>query len=463
MSQSLQYKNLLLIVALAGALVLVSGCLSEREDASADMSGAEPVSVASAPVSQDELVTFVEAAFEYAHVHGQEAALREFNDPTGQFVDGELYIFAYDSEGNTLALPFQPEVLGTTRWNTTDVSGTPYIRDLITTAQSGGGFVRYLYADPSDDFIVKQKLSYVTMVGQDWLIGAGIYLPDTKSEMTASDLAAFVQDASAYVDSVGEETALDEFSKKDGQFSTDVAYIYAYDHNGTLLADPYSFDVGTNFMGWTDVRGLPLVRIFADTASRGGGFIAYLYPVKGDGIIDVKAKDTHQPVLGYVAPAGDNLWIVSDMYLTDIAGEGSDAVSKMVGLIESCAAYGYEHGSTTAFAEISNCSGMFVDAEGHYVYAYDYNGTLLAHPYLQESIGSSLIDRRDSFGMEMIWALTDTARSGGGYVVFMWPNPDKENREELKIGYVLPVDDTWWVGSGVYLSEITGMDASISS
>ncbi|MDW7732569.1 MAG: cache domain-containing protein [Methanolobus sp.] len=163
---------------------MVAGCLSENEDASANLSGTTPTSVADSSVSQEELVAFVEAASEYAHVHGQEAALREFNDPNGQFVDGELYIFAYDSEGNTLALPFQPEVLGTNRWNTTDANGTAYIRDMITTAQYGRGFVRYLYADPSDDFTVKQKLSYVIMVDQDWLIGAGIYSPDSKQDMT---------------------------------------------------------------------------------------------------------------------------------------------------------------------------------------------------------------------------------------------------------------------------------------
>ena len=65
--------------------------------------------------------------------------------------------------------------------------------------------------------------------------------------------------------------------------------------------------------------------------------------------------------------------------------------------------------------------------------------------------------------MKNIRALRDTAQSGGGFIVFVWPNPEQENREELKIGYVRPVDDTWWVGSGVYLSEITGEDASFSS
>jgi two-component system NarL family sensor kinase len=45
-------------------------------------------------------------------------------------------------------------------------------------------------------------------------------------------------------------------------------------------------------------------------------------------------------------------------------------------------------------------------------------------------------------------------------VIFLWPNPGNDNLIEMKIGYVLPVDETWWVGSGVYLNEITGVNTS---
>ncbi|MGP8070312.1 MAG: cache domain-containing protein [Candidatus Bathyarchaeia archaeon] len=121
------------------------------------------------------LQAFVEGAYQYAQEHGQEAALREFNNKTGPFVEGQLYIFAYDTKGNTLALPFQPQLLGTNRWNATDSNGTPFIQEIVKTAQSGGGFVHYFYPDPSDNFTIKPKVSYVMMAGQDWLIGAGVY------------------------------------------------------------------------------------------------------------------------------------------------------------------------------------------------------------------------------------------------------------------------------------------------
>jgi len=289
------------------------------------------------------------------------------------------------------------------------------------------------------------------------------YIPLTESGMRPQDLEAFVRNASAYAAVTGEKAALAEFQQKDGNFSLGNLYIYAYDYQGTLLAHPYQSNlVGTDRTNWTDARGLPFVRVSEFTALNGGGYIAYLYPAPEGGVIDEKALDTYQPKIGYVAPVDEHWWIGSGMYFSDMVQAGTgrpEAVSRMIALVEDAARYGQTQGTAAAFAEISNKTGRFVDVEGHYLYAYDYEGTLLAHPHLPELIGTSLIGRTDPFGMENIRALSDTARNGGGYVVFIWPNPERENREELKIGYVLPVNEEWWVGSGVYLSEITGMDS----
>jgi two-component system NarL family sensor kinase len=277
--------------------------------------------------------------------------------------------------------------------------------------------------------------------------------------MTTSGLADLVKDAATFAQSAGEQAALAEFSKKEGKFSQGDVYVYACGNNGTLLAHPYQPElVGENRENFTDIRGLPVIRMSGYTASHGGGFIAYLYPAPSGGIINESAPATYLPKIGYVYPAGTDWWISSGIYFNNLAGADPvpEPVAGMIGLVKDGAEYGRKNGKHAAFAEISNRSGMFVDSEGHYIYAYDYNGTLLAHPYLPGMVGTSLIGRKDAFGMENIRALSDTAREGGGYVVFIWPNPDAGNREELKIGYVLPVDDTWWVGSGVYLNEITG-------
>lgn len=279
---------------------------------------------------------------------------------------------------------------------------------------------------------------------------------------TPDQLAGLVQDAAAYARIVGKEPALAEFSKKEGIFSHGDVYIYAYGNQGTLLAHPYRTEsVGTNRLDFTDARGLAVIAIGNYTASTGGGFIAYLYPAPDSGVIDEAAKDRYVPKIGYVCPAGPGWWIASGIYFADLDGADPvpEPIAAMIRLEERGAEFGRTHGREAAFAEISNRSGMFVDPEGHYLTAYDYNGTVLSHPYLTDAVGKNLVGWKDAFGMEIVRSAAETARAGGGYVIFIWPNPNAGNREEIKIGYMLPVDETWWIGSGVYLSEITGEPA----
>lgn len=270
-------------------------------------------------------------------------------------------------------------------------------------------------------------------------------------------LSRYLHDAVLFAADVGKDAALTEFGRVNGEFTSDGRYVYAYDDDCVLLAHPYEPQaVGTDRSGWRDIRGLPVIRIAHDVAAAGGGYIVYLYPEPVDGVIDEAALETYKPKLGYVLPAGDGWWIGSGVALADSDGTYPPVIREMVELVDSGVSYAKAQGKEAALAEVSNLKGQFVDTDGHYLYAYLYDGTLIGHPYLPEKIGSSLYDRVDMYGMRNIEALATTAAEGGGFIVFIWPNPDEGNRDELKIGYVMPVDDEWWLGSGVYLSEVTG-------
>ncbi|MCK9307347.1 MAG: cache domain-containing protein [Methanoculleus sp.] len=313
------------IVALVLAAVLGAGCTDTKSTPPENQSGATPTAtsapIAGSPASPEELVAFVEIAYEYAHVHGQEAALSEFNNQTGRFIEGELYIFAYDSNGTTLALPFQPEVLGKSRWNITDTNGTAYIQDAVATAQSGGGFIRYLYEDPADNFTVKQKLSYVMMVDQGWLIGAGIYDPEEDplimtggaDPRVRENLKSLVGEAITYARTEGTEEALREFNDQNGTFVHDSLYIYAFDYNGTTLALPHQPQlIGTDLSGLQDPFGVNYTRIEILLAQHGGGFIFYHYPNPSHDM-------TLEPKMSYVQKVDDAWWLGAGVYLSEAA------------------------------------------------------------------------------------------------------------------------------------------------
>lgn len=121
------------------------------------------------------LKNFVLAARDYALANGKEKALATFNDRGGPFVKGELYIFAVDYEGYSLALPYEPENIRSNRLLTMDQNGFRYAIEGRDIARRGGGFQSYIYANPNNNFQPALKLSYITDVDGSYYIGAGIY------------------------------------------------------------------------------------------------------------------------------------------------------------------------------------------------------------------------------------------------------------------------------------------------
>lgn len=129
-------------------------------------------------VTVDELKSFVENAYVYATKVGKTEAMAVFNKQTGDFIDGELYIFAYDMNGTVLALPHRPDMIGENRWYLQDTTGIKYIQRTVARANLGGGFVLSLYENPADNFVSELKLSYVMAIDDTWFIGSGIYPED---------------------------------------------------------------------------------------------------------------------------------------------------------------------------------------------------------------------------------------------------------------------------------------------
>jgi signal transduction histidine kinase len=127
--------------------------------------------------SRKDLVAFVESARDFALNHTKDEALKAFNDRTGEFVKGDQYIFAYDFKGNTLALPFEPEAIGTNRIDLKDPNGVYLLPETIDVAKRGSGFTYSIYKDPAKNMTDRLKLRYVTKVNGEWFLGSGIYLP----------------------------------------------------------------------------------------------------------------------------------------------------------------------------------------------------------------------------------------------------------------------------------------------
>ncbi|MCZ9312935.1 MAG: cache domain-containing protein [Methanocorpusculum sp.] len=133
----------------------------------------------------------------------------------------------------------------------------------------------------------------------------------------------------------------------------------------------------------------------------------------------------------------------------------------LTSFVSNALLYIHEHGDEEALAEFNNPEGVFSQGS-RYIYAYSMNGTVLSLPYQPTLVGQNRYQIRDDYGVLYLQSAIHTAQRGGGYVYFLYPNPANNFTKELKIGYVLRVDDDWFIGSGDYVPEMmTAFDPTV--
>lgn len=87
----------------------------------------------------------------------------------------------------------------------------------------------------------------------------------------------------------------------------------------------------------------------------------------------------------------------------------------------------------------------------NYFFVYDLKGNGVMHPRLPVMETKNFIDLKDPNGVMIIQRLIQEAKSGGGFVDFVWHRPST-GRNEKKIGYAVVIPEwNWMIGSGLYL------------
>jgi signal transduction histidine kinase len=109
-------------------------------------------------------------------------------------------------------------------------------------------------------------------------------------------------------------------------------------------------------------------------------------------------------------------------------------------LVKQAAAYVKYQGKEKALAEISKPRGMFDKGE-LYVFAYDLQGVMVAHPKNPALIGKNLIAVPDSDGKLFRKEIVEKATSkGSGWVDYRYLNPET-NELEHKTTYLQKAGD----------------------
>ena len=465
-------RNLILVLAVVTSLVLVAGCSQTSPTA-----GTGPAAAATTPpvtmitggtITPAYLTAMVKEAVAYAKANGKEKAIAAFNDPNGSFVKNGVYVFSEAYDGTALAEPFEQEQVGTNIRNMTDRYGVPLIRNLEETAGHGIGYVSYDYPNPVDNRIMKPKLSVVADVDGTYYVGAGSYAgsgrvyPSTvigskTRAYTTADLTTFVNNAVSYAQENGKEKALAAFNDPKGRFADGELTLIAVDYNGTVLANSITPDTANehiNLINYHDPDGVTTIREMRDLSLRGGG-ISYT-------VAAVTRNNTtwYAPKIDYAMPVDKTYWIFSGIIVPEYEQlrEGNTtgiAVrnhtrTELYDLVDKAVTYAKANGKETALAEINNPSGQFANGD-LFVWAEDFNGTILADPYWKEGVGKNWMDYTDPYGSKTTVLNINAIRSGTGFTHAMFIDTATGQKSAVpKLMYAKAVDDTWWIGSGIY-------------
>ncbi len=133
-------------------------------------------------------------------------------------------------------------------------------------------------------------------------------------------------------------------------------------------------------------------------------------------------------------------------------GEDPRVRGNLTSFVNESVAYARSHGRAAALQEFNDPNGSFVRGD-LYVFALDYNGTNLAHPFRPEVVGTDRSGVQDSLGVNYTRVQGLLAQQGWGFVFYRYPNPAHNMTPESKMSYVAPVDDTWYLGAGIYLGQ----------
>jgi polar amino acid transport system substrate-binding protein len=183
-----------------------------------------------------------------------------------------------------------------------------------------------------------------------------------------------------------------------------------------------------------------------DLARGGQGFAytVFINPTKGN---QTELK------LMYALKVDDGLLICSGIYLP---GKPPIFSLKDQGMlrdfVNEARNYAQKRGKDEALKAFNDPKGEFVRG-GLYIFAYDFLGNALSLPFQPGFVGTNRLDARDANGVAFTRDNLNLARSGSGQTYYLYPNPTEKMRDELKLSYAAKVDDTWWLGAGIYSSS----------
>ncbi len=146
------------------------------------------------------------------------------------------------------------------------------------------------------------------------------------------------------------------------------------------------------------------------------------------------------------------LAVLLGLYLATTAFADSATREEVIAKVKEAAKMITNQGQDAAFKEINNKKGKFVWKDT-YVFVFDLEGTVVAHPFRPQNIGRNQMNWRDKSDppRQPIKDMVDIAKGKGeGWTEYMWFKPGGKTLSK-KISYIYRVPgQNFLVGAGIY-------------
>jgi methyl-accepting chemotaxis protein len=135
---------------------------------------------------RDAAVTLVKKAIAHLRAVGPEQAFKDIQDPQGRFVEGERYVYVWDTQGTMLSSSASQHLIGQSLMEHVDADGKKYAQEVVQLALAQGtGWCDYRLRNPAKNNIVEPKSVYIEREG-DYIVGCGIYRPEAARSASVS-------------------------------------------------------------------------------------------------------------------------------------------------------------------------------------------------------------------------------------------------------------------------------------
>ncbi|MBA3954458.1 cache domain-containing protein [Candidatus Dependentiae bacterium] len=344
----------------------------------------------------------VKMAVAYFNQNGKEATFALINNPTGPFVKGDIYMFAYDFKGICVAHGNNAALVGQNLIDQVDSRGKAITKALITTARTrkGSGWVDYTWLNDYKRAYVERVVDPKTK--KPYLISAGYY-PNINLATTKT----FVNRAITHLKAVGARAAFQDFSSQAGNFIRGGLTIFVYNFEGKCLANGGNPGfVGQNLIKHTDQEGKLYVQEIIERARK-----------DGKALVSLMAQNTHE--LAYVEriDVPDGKFVIGATYHPDSKAQSVRAlVDKAIDYLRDI-----HNSKEQAFGIFSNKDSEFYRGDLQ-IFVYDAKGTRLVNGTHMGQIWRNFLKTPDEAGKPIVADIIATGVNGGGWLEYVVRN-----------------------------------------